>query len=244
MRRADFFDPLDDGTLPMRPNGRVSEGDEVEDFDGAMNTDFGSSVDPDQMPADAAADLMKAMDKYHTFHSKDPLRLIKIRHDLPKELICVGDCVSVMYRTDKWYKDGEDVDYKHVHDPIENQEYKPGHGVRMYEPARSATAELRQLAKNEVGGVLAPDLAVHRSGPPVSYPKAMTMLGKCLGFFVRRYDDGEVYECNPRNTYLFCSPKGDLLAVYSPETQPDGSVGFLCLMAGGKLRVIKDGIDG
>ena len=35
-----------------------------------------------------------------------------------------------------------------------------------------------------------------------------------------------------------------MLAVYSPEAQPDGSVGFLCVMAGGKLRVIKDGIDG
>jgi hypothetical protein len=35
-----------------------------------------------------------------------------------------------------------------------------------------------------------------------------------------------------------------MLAVYSPKPQPNGDVGFLCVMSGGKLRVLKEGIDG
>lgn len=208
----------------------------------AMATSFGVDIDPDKIVGADGRALDDAFDKYETFHDKKVLRAVELNTDLPKELICVGDCVSVMYRTDKWQKDGDDIDYKHVHDPIEGKEYQPGEGVRLYENARIATPVVKKLAKNKAGGVVRDDLVVHRCGPPVAYPKAIALLGKCLGFFVRRYDDGEIYECNPRNTYLFGSPKGDLLVVYSLDPRPKGAI--LCVMAGGKLRILKDGIDG
>jgi hypothetical protein len=208
---------------------------------GAMDTKFGVEIDPDEVTGVDGKALDEAFGKYETFHKKKVLRAVELKPDLPRDLICVGDCLSVMYRTDKWNEDGDDIDYKHVHDPIENKEYPPGKGVRLYENARIATSAIKRLVKNR--GVAPGDgLAVHRSGPPVDYPGAIALLGKCLGFFVRRYDDGEIYECNPRNSYLFGSPKGDLLVVYALDPKPHGSI--LCVMAGGKLRILKEGIDG
>lgn len=180
----------------------------------SMKTRFGQDIDPDALEAGAGRALDSAMDRYEVFHDKEPHRAVRLKEDLPTKLVCMGDMLSVMYRTDKWKEDGNDEDYKHVDDP----------GVKLYEPAKYG-------AKGRI------------VGPPVNYPKALTLLGYCLGFFVRQHD-GEVYECNPRGCYLFCSPSGNMLAVYSPEAQPDGSKGFLCVMAGGRLRVEKDGIDG
>jgi len=93
-----------------------------------------------------------------------------------------------------------------------------GNGVRVFETAgRSA------------GGV----------GLPVAPPapdEGFARLGRCLGFFVKT-DDG-VREYNPPDTDLFASPSGDLLGVYSP------SHGWVAFMAGGRLRVESEGIDG
>lgn len=152
-----------------------------------------------------------ATTRYQTFHDKDPRRIVRldVSHKLPSSVDVIGDCLSVMYRTDKWYDDGEDVEYKHVHDQ----------GVKVYEP--HGVQKFARSAKL-----------------PVERPKAIVLLGKHLGFFVKRDDDGETYECNPRKTYLFCSPSGNMLLIYSPRD------GFLALMAGGRLRVEKDGIDG
>jgi hypothetical protein len=138
-----------------------------------------------------------------------------------------------MYRSSKWTKPGEeevDVDYKHLHEPSEDREYAIRKGVRLYENARYAKADLKRNA-----GVQA---------LPRTAPEAWTRLGYCLGLFVRKDEDGEIYELNPRNTWLLAAPDGHMLAVYSPKPQPGGDVGFLCIMSGGKLRVLKEGIDG
>jgi len=191
----------------------------------AMDTNFfGHDLDDeeiDRLSGKEGRDIDAAMDRYKTFHAKDPIRVAELDHELPTRWKPVGDALAVMYRTDKWKRDGNDEDYKHLHDKADDKPYEIRKGVRIYEPVRS-------------GG----------SGLPVPRPQAVTLLGYCLGVFVRKDDDGEIYEANPRGCYLFSSPSGDMLAIYSPHEQSDGSSGFLAVMAGGNLRVLKDGIDG
>lgn len=184
---------------------------------------FGSDLDDEEIDSVSGAeakDLDAALRRYKTFHAKDPIRVAELRHGLPTRWKPVGDALAVMYRTDKWKKDGNDEDYKHLHDKSDDVPYEVGEGVRIYEPSRS-------------GEPL-----------PVSEPKALTLLGYCLGVFVRKDDDGEIYEANPRACYLFSSPSGDMLAIYSPHKQSNNKSGFLAVLAGGRLRVLKDGIDG
>jgi hypothetical protein len=190
----------------------------------SMKTSFGDTLDDiDSVGGPKGVDLDAAMSRYETFHAKLPIRVAELAHDIPTRWEEVGDALSVMYRTDKWKKDGVDEDYKHLHDKSDGQPYERLKGVRFYEPAQH-----------------------RRSGRslPVKTPKALTLLGYCLGFFVRKDDDGQEYETNPRGCYLFCSPSGDALYLYSPDEQPDGDSGFLAAAVGGNLRVLKDGIDG
>lgn len=210
----------------------------------SMDTEHvGRDVDPDRYNGARGKHLEAAMDRYETFHAKRPLRTVELPHDLPTSVVPVGQVISTMYRTDKWHEDGDDEDYKHVHDDSrggKDREYEFGKGVIAYEPAnqvgKSVVATDGKRTKAKVG---AKSIRL-----PVQAPKALSLLGYCLGVFVQRFDDQEIYELNPRGCYLFCSPKGDMLALYSPDKQPDGSSGFLMIMAGGGLRVLKDGIDG
>ena len=196
----------------------------------SMNTKFGKDIDPDRVEGARGRDLDRSFDRYEIFHKKQPIRVVELRHELPKQLVHVGDALAVMYRTDKWKKDGDDEDYKHLHDKGENRPYEPGKGVKLYVPSRLKPR----------------DIAGRPCGPPVRYPDSLTLLGKSLGFFVR-LADGEICEIDRlKHSYLYCSPSGNMLAVYAAEPEPsqDGAEGFLCVMAGGKLRVIGDGIDG
>jgi len=199
----------------------------------AMDTRFGHDVDPDDVGGSA---LDSAMDRYEIFHAKKPIRVAELDVDVPTEWCRVGDALAVMYRTDKWKADGTDEDYKHLHDNGNDKPYEIGHGVRFFEPASEAPRG--RVARQQRGPGSKPQRL------PVAVPKAVTLLGYCLGAFVRRDDDGEIYEINPRSTYLFSSPSGNMLLLYSSEQQPDGSSGFLGAMCGGGLRVLKDGIDG
>lgn len=222
---------LDEPEMEPNPGARPLKGP-------AMNTRFGDTVeDPDEVNGTEGKHLDAAMDRYETFHAKKPIRVAELDHDLPKKWVAVGDALAVMYRTDKWKKDGSDIDYKHLHDKGDDKPYEFRKGVRLYEPAGEAR-------RSKVHGRRDGGSAAKSQNLPVREPRALTMLGYCLGLFVRRYDDEEVYEVNPRGSWLFSSPSGDLLAVYSPNQQPDGSSGFLAVMAGGNLRVLKDGIDG
>lgn len=194
---------------------------------------FGREIDPDSIKGSEGRDLDGAMSRFETFHQKAPQAVVRVTHKPPTQVVPVGDALAVMYRSSKWTKPGEeevDVDYKHLHEPSEGREYAVRKGVRLYENARYASAKLRKNAGTQPCPLPAPD--------------AWTRLGYCLGLFVRRDDDGQVWEVNPRNTWLLSSPDGHLLAVYSPKPQANGDVGFLCVLAGGKLRVLKEGIDG
>lgn len=191
----------------------------------AMDTRFGETLeDPDSIVGPEGKQLDAALNRYETFHAKKPIRIAELTHDIPTTWVPVGDALAVMYRTDKWKRDGSDIDYKHLHDKSEDKPYDVRKGVRFFEPASAVSGRSRKL--------------------PVAVPKAVTLLGYCLGLFVRKDGDEQVYETNPRGCYLFSSPSGDLLLVYSPDEQADGTSGFLAAMAGGKLRVLKDGIDG
>lgn len=235
----------------------------------AMDTRFGDEVDPDEVAGKAGKSIDHAMDRYEVFHAKPPMRIVDLGHDLPSEWVCVGECLAVMYRTDKWHADGDDEDYKHLHDEADERPYKVGRGVKLYEPKA-------EWARSTVDGKRRASRPPKSQRLPVPRPEALTLLGYCLGFFVRLHpehatltdaeyeaasalmdaamrgdeeateslNEMSIYETNPRGCWLFCSPSGDMLAVFSPEEQPDGSAGFLCAMAGGKLRVLKDGIDG
>lgn len=187
----------------------------------SMDTKFGDTLEHERLDALSGAkgrDTDAAMRRYKTFHAKDPIRVAELQHELPSSWKPVGDALAVMYRTDKWKKDGTDEDYKHLHDRAEDKPYEVRRGVRFYEPSSGGT----QLPK----------------------PKAITLLGYCLGAFVRKDDDGQTYETNPRGCYLFSAPDGKTLYIYSPHKQSDGSSGFLAAFRGGNLRVLKDGIDG
>jgi hypothetical protein len=202
---------------------------------GVMGHAAGPIVDPDVYKGAEGRSLDAAMDRYETFHAKAPLEVVDVAHEPPQLLCCIGHAVSTSYRTDKWYDDGKDIDYKHVHDPEEGEkyDYALGEGVRFYENADLASAS--DVKKNG------------RHRPPKSYPKAWARLGMFVGADLRR-NDGEFQEIDSSKSasdcWLLCSPSGDMLAIYSPRAQPDGSEGFLAIMCGGKLRVIKDGIDG
>ena len=153
-----------------------------------------------------------AMERFHTFHKKEPHRLVEIdpKHAIPARVDRIGDLLSIAYRSDKWYADGKDVDYRHV---IEQG------GQTLYEPRGSQ----RWAEKTKL---------------PVAVPKVVTLLGKSLGLFVKREDDGVTYESNPKNSYLFCSPSGNMLLLYSPTE------GFIAMACGGQLSVKEHGIDG
>lgn len=202
---------------PLFPNrGARSLGDRP-----SMKTSFGDTLDdPDSIRGARGKSLDKALDRYQTFHAKSPIRVAELAHDLPTRWTCVGDGLAVMYRTDKWKKDGVDEDYKHLHDKRDGQPYERMKGVRFYEPDPRGTRL------------------------PVPIPKAITLLGYCLGAFLRKDSDGHEYETNPRGCYLFSAPDGHSLFIYSPGKQSDGSDGFMAALVGGNLRVLKDGIDG
>jgi len=153
-----------------------------------------------------------AMERYHTFHKKEPKQLIEIdpSHEIPTRVDRIGELLSIAYRTDKWYEDGHDVDYRHV---VEQG------GQTLYEPAGSHS----WATKTKL---------------PITPPGVVTLLGKSLGLFVKRESDSKVFEANPKRSFLFCSPSGDMLLLYSPRE------GFLAMACGGKLSVETHGIDG
>ncbi|NJN64477.1 MAG: hypothetical protein HC882_06080 [Acidobacteria bacterium] len=200
---------------------------------GSMGRVFGTSVNPDRYSGSRGGALDAAMDRYEVFHDKAPLDVVRVEHDPPRRLVCLGEALSTSYRTDKWYDDGKDVDYKHLHDESEGKRYATGRGVRFYENADFATRE--DVRENGA------------SKPPMAYPRAWTRLGLFLGCDLQRHD-GEYQEIDAgksaKGCWLLSSPEGNMLAIYSPEPQADGSEGFLAILCGGRLRVEEGGIDG
>ena len=218
---------------PLWRNAGSAEMEEHRPGPGVMGRYFGRTVDPDLYSGTRGQDLDGAMKKYETFHAKQPLDVVDVAHEPPSRLVCIGDAEAVSYKTDKWYKDGNDIDYKHLHGHSETKPYETGKGVMFYE-----NASLADPADIRANGT---------TRPPRAYPKAWTRLGKFLGCDIHR-NDGEHAEVDSRKSardcWLLCAPDGKMLAIYSPKPQDDGSEGFLAVMCGGNLRVLKDGIDG
>lgn len=155
------------------------------------------------------ANPTNAIRRYRIFHKKDP-RDVRTIQGLPDNFRDLGRCISVMYETDKWNDDGDDIRYKHLH----------AKGVKAYE-----------VVPREDDDTV--DLPVTPPRPEEGFAR----LGKCLGFFVQP-SKGKVREYNPHGTDLFSSPRGDLLGVYHSK------YGWVAFIAGGRLRVESEGIDG
>jgi hypothetical protein len=150
-------------------------------------------------------------ERYRIFHDKDPQRIVEIHHPFPDRVGLAGDALSVLYRTDKWHEDGDDTDYKHVFDE----------GVKVYEPWGGQ----RWLEETKF---------------PRKMKGPLALLGQCIGLFIERVDDGEVYEVHlprSRDSWLFSAPDGRVLYVYDPRE------GFRAIIAGGDLTVEAEGID-
>lgn len=191
------FDSADRSKYTARPRPTRNPGR------GAMQrATFGEEVEDDGG---------KGADRYRIFHDKEPRRVVEIHHPFPSKVGLAGNALSVLYRTDKWKKDGDDVDYKHVFDD----------GVKVYEP----WGEQSWLEPAEL---------------PREHRQPIALLGQCIGLFLERVDDGEVYEVHlprARDSWLFAAPDGRMLYVYDPTE------GFRAVIAGGRLTVEEEGID-
>lgn len=160
---------------------------------------------------EASAD---ALERYRTFHQKEPDAVLEVHHKMPARVGLAGTILSEMYRSDKWYKDGAEEDYKHVHDE----------GVSLFLPWSAGGRGLRAATL--------PSSAMET--------KELAMLGECLGFFWEDHQQ-QVHEWNPGGKdrwWVLCSPSGDTLYFYSEED------GFVAIAHGGGLKVEREGIDG
>jgi len=142
----------------------------------------------------------------------------------PKELQEVGECEAVMYRSNKWQKDGRQIDYKHV---------KEGPQKLLLVP--------RMQAKGE-------DIMFR--GPLVDLRGEMSdtfaVLADCLSVQARLYSDsrgkryGDYVDLKWPRSKLGAGEFDDggaFLVIYDRE-------GVLGLIIGEKLQVLKDGIVG
>lgn len=197
----------------IRNRSSKKKGKSIRASAGVMSRMYGKS---------SRAKPTSAIRRYKIFHKKNPRGIVKL-NGLPPFVSKLGQCLSVMYETDKWEADGQDTRYKHLHDR------RRGREVYAYEAVYTGAAG-------------AQDLPVDPPTPAEGFAR----LGKCCGFFVKT-DSGKVREYNPEDTDLFTSHKGDLLGVYDPNwMNGKGEVQgrWVAFIAGGKLRVEAAGIDG
>ena len=159
----------------------------------------------------------------------------------PKTMIEVGQCIAVMYSSDKWQPArGDMVDYKHVSEGPQRVSVVPGF-LRDFENDPSARRWL------DVEGA-----EVKVDGP---MPNSFAELAPLLGFQLRLYrsnEDGELFlpngdeftyqvDTDPRTEKLGAAKHPDtgetFLIVYSKRK-------LLAIITGDILDVEKDGIVG
>lgn len=142
----------------------------------------------------------------------------------PTKMVEVGDCEAVMYRSDKWQKDGRKIDYKHVKEGPQKVLVTPNMGTKgdfseLYGPYVDLRGEL---------------------------PDSFAVLAECLSIQARLYSNHEGTKYSGYADMKF--PRSKLGA----GTFDDGttflvvynSQGVLALVVGEKLEVLKDGIVG
>ena len=158
------------------------------------------------------------------FHDKPHSRQQQVRWAWPEEMIEVGDCEAILYTSNKWQKDGKQIDYKHVKEGAQKLLLRPdialtGDADEMFGPEIDLTGEFPDsfavLAKSiSIQARLYSDDSGKKFGDYVD----MKFSGSTLG--AGKFDDG--------GTFCF---------VYD-------STGVLAVVIGEKLDVLKDGIVG
>lgn len=189
-------------------------------------------VENPRKKATQTADHEAAAAVRKTFVDREPEKIESMVWDWPKTLVHCGECLAVMYESDKWQKRrGSMVRYKHLSESPQQLYVRKGF-IRGY-PGHDIRA-------------LGPDCEVE------SMPKAFAVLADCLGIQARLFDkDGEGF-------YL---PNGDdgicqidlhglkLGGGHHPDTEEAFLVVYdeaacYCLVTGSDLDIEKDGIVG
>lgn len=151
----------------------------------------------------------------------------------PKMIVEVGQCLSVMYRSDKWRKKGDFINYKHNSESEQRLYLEPDFGIE------------------ERGGGPLPLQGKTESVPQGMLPDKIAILALFMGIQCRLYrrrggslylpngDDG-IYEFSVPRSKLAAGKTKDgttFLCVYDKK-------GPLCFVFGVELDIEKDGIVG
>lgn len=166
----------------------------------------------------ARKDLEQSRKGWATFHQKDnPREELEVKIQWPKRWECAGFCVTMYYASDKWYPDGETVNYYHDH----------GDSIRVYHP---------------VGVVRGGDFRDFKStaSPVKTYPTAAFVLGECLGWDLReKKGASEIYRALPPKDAILCAfPNRKVLFAFSKRE------GVVALFVGRGMSVKDVGIVG
>jgi len=122
-----------------------------------------------QSAAEEAARKMR-----EKFYDKEPKHVETVRWKWPSRMREVGECVAVMYTSDKWHESGNYEDYKHVAEGPQTIYVVDGF-------LRDADADPSGRKKLSVCGPM-----VDLNGP---MPDAFAVLAPILGVQVRLYEE-------------------------------------------------------
>lgn len=169
-----------------------------------------------------ADDLKAARRHRETFMDRPASRQKRARWDWPKELAWVGQCVSVMYSSDKWHDIGDFEEYKHVAE-AEQQLYCRPDFIRDYHNTRAVL-----------------DIPSEMVSLPKKMPSAFAVLADIFGVHMKTFE-GEHLQVDIARAKLggaTCKELGTFLFVYTDAG------GVHMLITGGELEIEKDGITG
>jgi hypothetical protein len=166
-----------------------------------------------------------------TFMDRPASKRQTLNWQWPKRMCEAGQCVAVMYSSDKWQQPGRYQDYKHVAEDEQICFVKPrfirdedGHELPLAGPI------------TEVNGMM---------------PTCIAVLAPIIGLQIRLYRRGSEghYLPNEGNLYQINIPKAILGAAIHPETGEKFLVVYsndevLCIITGHSLDVLHDGIVG
>lgn len=164
-------------------------------------------------------DLQKAKEGWKIFHQKEnPREIVDVNVDWPPMWELAGIGVTLYYSSDKWYPDGEFVNYYHDH--------KKGQ-IKIYHP---------------VGVVRGGDYRDFKPvKPPVRrWPDSGFVLGDCLGWdLIETKSSQNIYRAVPHEGTILCAFPNcrQLFAFYEPQ-------GVVALFAGPGMVVQDVGIVG
>lgn len=158
------------------------------------------------------------------FYDKPHSRQQQVKWSWPEEMIEVGDCEAILYTSNKWQKNGAQIDYKHV---------KEGEQKLLLRPDIALTGDADEMFGPEI------DLKGE-------FPDSFAVLAKSISIQARLYSDdsgkkfGDYVDMKFSGSTLGAGKfddGGTFCFVYD-------STGVLAVVIGEKLDVLKDGIVG